>query len=210
MAAAALAVPVVGVIILALVGGGKKKIDPKTEAKIKAAYDAGYAKGISDKQNGLTQALNPSADFAGSKLEKAAYDKGYSDGFAAGIKPVGPVDPGKGGGGGGKTVGDIIDKKPADVSVAEIELAAERGRIDGYNKGKDDALANRPKNPYAYGSMPSHATLREAYQIAFRSNYADGYSDGQKMLATMAGGYGPGFAPAAYRRDGYPRHWYNY
>lgn len=205
MAAGAIAIPLVLLIALML-GGGKKE-------DVTAAYQAGFAKGKADKENGMVESLNPAAGTTYTGANATAYAKGYTAGYAAGVKKTGG--------------GPVVDtsKQTNGKDTETVAQAQSRGYAQGLADGRQDGSAS---NGYGYThTKPTYTRgdLKAAYESQWTSGYSKGYAEGVKhkedgggiimgdVLGTK-GGNARDFKPmtdhASYRRNGYPRNWYNY
>ncbi len=194
-------------LLLVALGGGSAKADT---SKVKAAYDAGFAAGKTDKENGKA-----ATSYAAPKTEEErAWVKGYADGYAAGVK---------------KTGGGPVVTPPAQTNGKDTETLAQ-ANSRGYEQGRADGLQDGSAgNGYGYThTKPTYARadLKAAYESSWNSGYAKGYADGVKVaeggggiimgdvLGTQ-GGPSSDFKPMGHyydrnRPNGYPRSWYNY
>ncbi len=210
MAAGALVVPLVALAIALAAGSG----GGKTDVKLKAAYDAGFAKGKSDAINGMAEQLNPAVGVTGaSPAQVAAYEQGYKDGYAA-----------------NKKTAPVVKKKPpiTQTNGKDTETAAyayNRGLAQGRADGLQDGTAGNAYGSHHTASTYNVAALRNSYEQGWEAAYANGYAQG-KQIADDGGGIVMGdvlgtqggnpsdFKPhtpyaAPYARRGLPRHWYN-
>lgn len=208
MAVGAIAVPVVLLIAAIAMGGGGKK------DKIKAAYDAGYARGKADALNSRAEQLNPAADAlaGGLTAEQAdAYAKGYTQGYTDNKKtgPVTPADP---------------KKKPPQYNGKDTETltqAYNRGLAQGQADGLQDGSAGNAYGAHHTLSSYTRADLRNSYEKGFEAAYGAAYAAGKKkaeeddgiimgdVLGTQ-GGSARDFRPHTnLARRGLPRYWYN-
>jgi hypothetical protein len=200
-------------LLLVALGGGAKDT-----SNLKAAYDAGYSSGKSDKENGKAESLNPAASLTGiNPAEASAYTKGYADGYKAGVT--------KGTGG-----GPVTPAKP-QTNGKDTETSAQansRGYAQGLADGRQDGSAG---NGYGYTHTKATYTrsdLQGAYESSWNSAYAKGYAEGVKhkedgggtimgdVLGTQgdSSAFKPMRSASHYynqrRPSGYPTSWYNY
>lgn len=201
-----IAIPVAIGLIAVLAGSGKAKADTKS------AYDAGYAAGKTDKENG--KAANT---FETPKTDnERAYVKGYADGYAAGVV--------KGGGGGANPPKPQYNGKDTET----ITQAQGRGNAQGLADGRQDGSFGNPMGTTRTKPSYTRTDLINAYWNAWNPAYNAGYVEGKEIKDAGGGGImgdvlgtqgdrASNFRPMqsarhyydAKRPAGYPKSWYN-
>lgn len=180
MATGALVVPLVALVIALAAGSG----GGKTDVKLKAAYDAGFAKGKSDAINGMAEQLNPAVSVTGaSPKQVAAYEQGYKDGYAANKKKSGPgpvVTPA----GFKPTQEQYVDSNGVRWNIMNSAPNAYRGELRTAQPNYDNTPINGSTRAYVVSEIIKRAAAAKAKVDADKTaGYNAGYADGQESCA---------------------------